>query len=376
MNTIFTIGIFLSFFLSLLLVAKKQKSLPDIILALWLSVIGIHLTSYYLYSLDFWSKYPHLIGTTLPIPLLHGPMLFLYTLYSLRNETRLRKIDYWHFLPAILSWLYMCRFYFFYSPEKKIMVDKGLIDDFSIFTNISLVAFILSGLTYPVLAFRMIGKHEQMIDDNFSFDDQLSLNWLKYCIYGTALLFLTAGILSGLKEGLGIQMPFNDDYILYILLVFFVLLIGYFGIRHQNIFIEEKSKNDLELVLPKSKGEYKKSGLKQEVAASAHQKLQQVMLENKPYTNPKLTLAELAELIDVSPNHLSQIINQYEQMNFHDFVNKYRIEEFIQKALSNKNYSLLAHALDAGFNSKSAFNHVFKKLKGVTPSKYLSDLST
>jgi len=372
MNTIFTIGIFLSFFLSLLLTAKKEKSLPDIILAIWLSIIGVHLTSYYLYSLDFWSKYPHLIGITLPIPLLHGPMLFLYVLYSFRDETEIRKVDYLHFAPALLSWLYMCRFYFFYSPEEKIMVDKGLVDDFSVFTTISLVAFIISGLVYPVLAYLGIGKYEKLKDDNFSYDNRISLNWLKYCIYGTGLLYLTAAAVVILQDGLNIAFSFNADFIFYILVVFYVICIGYFGIRHQNIFTE-KDKNN-RLVKTKPKGEYKKSGLKPEVAEDIHQRLEKLMQQEKPYTNPKLTLSELAGSLDVSPNHLSQIINQYAAMNFHDFVNQYRIEEFIQKATTNKNFSLFAHALDAGFNSKSSFNYVFKKQKGTTPSKYLANL--
>ena len=372
MNTIFTIGIFLAFFLSLLLTAKKDKSLPDIILAIWLSIIGVHLTSYYLYSLDFWSKYPHLIGITLPIPLLHGPMLFLYVLYSFRDETEIRKVDYLHFAPALLSWLYMCRFYFFYSPEEKIMVDKGLIDDFSVFTTISLVAFIVSGLVYPVLAYLWIGKYEKLKDDNFSYDNRISLNWLKYCIYGTGLLYLTAAAVIILQDGFNIAFSFNADFIFYIMVVFYVICIGYFGIRHQNIFTE-KDKN-IQLVKARPKGEYKKSGLKPEVAENIHQRLEKLMRQEKPYTNPKLTLSELAGSLDVSPNHLSQIINQYANLNFHDFVNQYRIEEFIEKATTNKNFSLFAHAMDAGFNSKSSFNYVFKKQKGTTPSKYLANL--
>jgi AraC-like DNA-binding protein len=98
------------------------------------------------------------------------------------------------------------------------------------------------------------------------------------------------------------------------------------------------------------------------------------MKKEKPYLNPKLTLTELAESLTVSSNHLSQIINQYEQVNFHDFVNKYRVEEFIQNVQNNKSYSLLAHALDSGFNSKSTFNGVFKKFKSVTPSQYIAGL--
>jgi AraC-like DNA-binding protein len=95
------------------------------------------------------------------------------------------------------------------------------------------------------------------------------------------------------------------------------------------------------------------------------------MEEKKPYLNPKLSLQELAQNLDISSNRLSQIINQQAEVNFHDFINQYRIEEFLRNAKSNKNYSLLALALDAGFNSKSSFNHIFKKQKGISPSLYL-----
>lgn len=374
MNAIFTIGIFLSLFLSLLLSTRKEKSLPNIILAIWLSIIAVHLTSYYLYYLDYWSKYPHLIGITLPIPLLHGPMLFLYTLYSLRDEDNLRKIDYLHFVPALLFWLYMMRFYFFYSAEEKILVDKGLVDDFAIFSIISLIAFIISGLTYPILAYQWIGKYEKLVDDNFSYDNGISLSWLKYCIYGTGVLFVIVTVIAILKEVLALQLPFNSDLIVYTIVVFFVCCIGYFGIRHHSIF-SNKQKEKVVLVQAKSQSEYKKSGLKEEIAESVHRQLQQLMLQKKPYINPKLSLSELASLVDVSPNHLSQIINQHENVNFHDFINKYRVEEFIQRASSNKNFSLFAHALDSGFNSKSSFNNVFKKHKGLPPSKYLTNFS-
>ena len=97
------------------------------------------------------------------------------------------------------------------------------------------------------------------------------------------------------------------------------------------------------------------------------------MSDNKPYLEPKLTLSQLAELLGTSPNNLSQVINQCEGKNFYDFVNSYRISEFINRASSqtSKNLNILGIALDSGFNSKSSFNEVFKKQTGKTPSIYL-----
>ena len=120
--------------------------------------------------------------------------------------------------------------------------------------------------------------------------------------------------------------------------------------------------------------EYRKSGLKAEDATSLHQQLLTLMTTEKPYLEPKLSLAQLAEMLGVLPNHLSQIINQYEEKNFYDFVNSYRVEEFITLAKKDidKNFNLLGLAYEAGFNSKSSFNQVFKKITGKTPSEFLN----
>jgi len=368
MNVIFTIGIFISLFQFVLLLNKKTKSLPDKILAVWMIVISVHLTSYYLYYLGYWDKYPHLVGTTVPFPLLYGPILYLYTLYSLKNDTQIIKKDFLHFTPVILSYLYMFKFYFFYSVDEKRLVDIGEINDFDIFTNLLLLAFIISGISYSVLSYQLLNKYKQLIDNNFSNTELMNLNWLKSFIWGVGLIFLTVIIIIISRDFIGLEYGFNPDYIFYSLLVFAILILGYFGIRHQNIFVD-----NVIIEVNEIKGEYKKSGLKEDIASIKYNSLLELMAEQKPYLEPKLTLNTLANLLAISPNHLSQIINQYEQQNFNDFINRYRIEEFIKRASENNNFSFLVHALDSGFNSKSTFNSVFKKQKGVTPSQFMSN---
>lgn len=59
----------------------------------------------------------------------------------------------------------------------------------------------------------------------------------------------------------------------------------------------------------------------------------------------------------------------------YDFVNTYRVDEFIALAKkdTDKNFNLLGLAFEAGFNSKSSFNQVFKKIKGQTPSQFVNE---
>lgn len=372
MEVILISGIFMSFFIAFLLLTKKEKALTDRILAAWVVIIGIHLLGYYYNQLGYWEKYPHLIGVTAPFPLLHGPMLFLYTLYSLRKDNKIRLKDYLHFAPAVVAYLYMFNFFFFYSAEEKSMIDKGEIPDYGLFAVILVAASLISGLTYSILAYRLTLKHERKIENNFSYNEGINLTWVRYCILGIGFWFLLATIITVLRQVMGVEFSFNADYIFYSLLIVFIFYFGYFGIRHENIFINNPQIVHKAPLQEELAQKYKHSGLKKEVAKQIHDRLLEMMNKEKPFLEPKLTLAGLAALIDTTPNQLSQVINQYEKVNFHDFVNKFRVEEFIKKAHQNKDFSLLGLALDSGFNSKSSFNNVFKKHKGLTPSKFLA----
>ncbi len=373
MEVIFISGIFLSLFIVALLLTKRQKALTDKILAVWITIIGIHLLGFYFNQLGYWELYPHLIGTTAPLPLLHGPMLYLYTLYSLRDDRKIRPVDYLHFAPALAAYLYMSNFFFFYTVEEKILLDKGEMKEYMLFSIVLLVAILISGITYAILSYRLTIKHKQKIENNFSYREGINIRWLRNCILIIGLVFLSATIIVIARDASGVEFAFNADYIIYIILIGLVFYIGYFGIKQENIFTSSAHIENTGTGMSGKAQKYKNSGLKSELVMEFYGKLLKIMDEEKPYLDPKLSLTGLAQMLGISPNQLSQIINQEAGFNFHDFVNTYRVEEFIDNANKNKNFSLLALALDSGFNSKSSFNHIFKKQKGVSPSKYLSE---
>lgn len=373
MNIILIIGIFLALFLSVLLITKKNRATSDTLLALWMLAMAVDLIFYRLHLLGYWVKYPHLVGVTHPFPLLYGPFLYLYVSFALRQEQRFNFKDLLHFLPFILMYLWLIPFLFGYSVEEKALSDtQGFQSEFKAFFLVSLIIFILSGVIYPILALIKIKTYRQTINENFAYREHISLQWLKKMILGIIGLFLIAGLLEIMANILQIDFGFNIDYLLNVLLVLFILILGYNGIRHQDIFTDAQSEK-IVIVDPKPKAEYKYSGLKKSDARLLHERLQQVMLDKKPYLEPKLTLNKLSESIETSPNYLSQTINQFENKNFYDFVNAYRIDEFIKLATDPKykNFSILGMAFEAGFNSKSSFNQVFKKNTGQTPSEYL-----
>ena len=105
-------------------------------------------------------------------------------------------------------------------------------------------------------------------------------------------------------------------------------------------------------------------------------KLKQLMETEKPYLNPELNLSMMAQSLDMKPRQLSSKINQNCNQNFYDLVNTYRVGAFKARMQSpdRDKLSLLGHAYECGFYSKSTFNHVFKKTTELTPSEYLRKL--
>lgn len=102
------------------------------------------------------------------------------------------------------------------------------------------------------------------------------------------------------------------------------------------------------------------------------EKIHRLMIGEKPYKNSALNVELLARMLDMKPYTLSRILNEYFHQNFRDFVNGFRIEEFIHLAENGilENYTFLALAHEVGFNSKSTFNLAFKKYTGQNPRDY------
>ncbi len=125
-----------------------------------------------------------------------------------------------------------------------------------------------------------------------------------------------------------------------------------------------------------SKKQYKQSILDSQLIEQYKSQLEKVMSEKDPYLDPDLTLRALAEMIEISPNHLSRLLNEGLDKNFSEYVNSYRLEAFKQKVTdpSLQHLTLLGLAYESGFSSKTVFNSFFKKMTGQTPKAYQKEV--
>jgi AraC-like DNA-binding protein len=106
------------------------------------------------------------------------------------------------------------------------------------------------------------------------------------------------------------------------------------------------------------------------------EKILQVVVGEKQFEKPELSLTDLAKQLGTNASVLSRVVNKGFGMNFNDFINYYRVQAVLEKlkAGEQKTQTLLGIAYDCGFNSKATFNRAFKKVTGVSPKEWLQNL--
>ena len=227
-------------------------------------------------------------------------------------------------------------------------------------------AALLHNIMYLVLDYRLIVRYQQLSNRYFSY--QQHAPYLR-TVLGLIAICLLAWSYSFLARIIGTYniVTALGYFIVWLVLPFIVYALGYFAMRQPELFR-----------MPAWFREEKPSTAENDqMVVDAKVRLEQVMDLDKPYLNPRLSLFELAKILSVTPHVLSRVINQGYGVNFSTFVNTYRVREFQRLAQLEecRDYTVLAMALEAGFNSKTTFNAAFKDITQKTPKEFLQDLA-
>jgi AraC-like DNA-binding protein len=367
------VGAFQGFLLCWLLLNTPAPSrLTSRLLAALLLALSLHLLWTALHDSHYLAYVPDLMGLGPGLALLFGPLLYLYVKISLLPEAGWKKRYGWHFFPFLL--LQAGHIPFFARPyaEKQAFIldhytNHPALDGWSQLPVLHFFVYMI-----PVLI--LLGKHRQALKACFSDIERMKLGWLQRLIgaFGALWLVFIAGNAVANLQLAGSAFA--------LLMSGFLYSTSYQFIRHPVLLPLPATGYPAPAPAPdpsadqaeEPRRKYEKSELPPGRVAQYAGRLRELMEHEKLYRQSGLTLKDLADALSVSAHQLSQVLNQHLNTNFYDFVNGYRVEE-VKAELYNphkKHLTILALALDAGFDSKTTFNAVFKKHTGLTPSAY------
>ncbi len=323
----------------LLIITQKGNSAANRVLALILAVIVLQLIQALGIGVRIDTHLPYWNWIPLQYSLALGPLIYFYVLKLTRPGYKFRFNDLIHFSPLLAgpgAW------------------KTNPILQWSVFISVCVYLF---------ASHRLIERFNSNQAFNGGDRYRLKLRWLHNFLITFALVLLVwapFAIINYLNYGSQSGLYF---YQLYLLLA--VPAIGMAAVVILKPEIGSPADERILIKLPPP-SETRDKGIW----------LKRTVKSNHYYRDPELSLTSLAEKLGLTTHELSRIINTGLKKNFNDFINEFRVAEVIKK-MHNPAYdriTLLGNAYDSGFNSKSTFNLIFKKITGKAPAEYKSDL--
>jgi AraC-like DNA-binding protein len=394
------------------LTARRVGKTPNRLLAAFVFALALHLASVAYYTPPIVAEWPGFFGVAYPLPLTFGPLVYLYARSASDRTRRLNAHDGWHAIPFLVVVALSIPVYALSGPEKLRLLQQLEAGERPLMFRLIDPIKLVSGAGYAVATLLFLRRHRRIVAENYSSLERVSLQWLQWLALAAGAIWLLASGLD-LIERLGVVRSLPSDDLIALAITVLIYAIGYQGLRQPEIFrfdpvagaaaqpdgkplavpaavpiVEPVADLPAEPVVVRTDApphvgsepaapRYERSGLSERAAGALKDRLLTLMVDERPYRNAELTLADLAGHLNTTPHKLSEVLNGQLKMNFHDFVNGYRVRD-VQQRLRGPDaarLTYLALALDAGFASKSTFNAVFKKFTGETPSQYRANNS-
>jgi AraC-like DNA-binding protein len=373
MNIIFLLGAVQAFFFGVLLLDRGKNRLPPKLLLLFFSIIGFVLIEQYLFQSNIIFEYPHLLGLTYTLPIILGPILLFYTRSLVKENNEYFFRDFLlHAIPFLLITSFLVYDFYLLNPQEKLIYyERQTQGETSVYIYIAEFFINFSIPVYSIVSLLLLKKHLKQIKQSYSNIKNIDLHWLKIVLFCMAFVSFVSVLMGLLSDYFNFISYEDGDNLMYIILTVIIYFLGYYGIKQKPILSNENPNSQIEST-PTLKPKYATSSLKDVEKEKLINRLTKSMESEKPYLNENLTLKDLANKLETTPNNLSQIINEKFNKNFYEFINGYRINQ-VKSLLSDpkySHYSILGIAFECGFNSKSTFNSVFKQFTGKTPSEF------
>ena len=214
---------------------------------------------------------------------------------------------------------------------------------------------------YAYLTAALLIKYKQTLDEHRSDSDDFSLSWLVWILVLTAVFNLVDLARLNSQQFLPYEInlagqALNNAVWLVVAMIITIKLVD------QKEPTKPINVNETDVKAQATP--------EQENYVSTFNELDKLIINNKWFLTPRLTLNDLSELTGLQPRDISRAINIEAKKSFNEYINEYRIQHICQALDAKLSLSLTRLYTDAGFSSKASFNKVFKEYTGKTPSEY------
>lgn len=364
---------FIGFLLALLSVlGQSQRFLANRVFALFMLSLS-------LFSIDtviYWNE--RVQSTLLEISpnfffflsfalLMQGPLVYTYSKLKFKGpDTQLNL--HWHLLPGFC---YPIIWYYLYASQPE-SIKLGYLQNWQlVLNNPYFMGLIwvqrLSVLLYAGLCLKLTLSSKSKSQYVLSHKER---TWQRLIIWGFFGLSLWIVLALVLSRFLSLDWAGPMGVIAnYARLTWLCVLLGYLLKNNALNELVADQPQSIKPLIDQPPSNYQSN---HNTDADELQWLLNKVETDKPYLDPYLTQEKLARHLGLSPRVLSQILNQQRQQNFAEFVSHYRLEMAKSLLVDSQQANLsIAQVMEAsGFNSKSAFNRLFKQATGLAPSDY------
>lgn len=366
MEFLLTIGIGINIFTLLQLVRSKNiYALPNKIGIAILTLWTLRFFFFYFKELEIALNYPITLSTDQNFFFLDAVLLWLYA-KSLINRISFSIKLALHFLPFILG-MFLSVLGVLITPKevfiKNYQQTVASMQNFEFQASLGAIVFILIIIVISIIYFlksiREVNNYNQSLLANLSNLKNLNAEW----VINFHRLWIGLFILPLLIYFANYVYPIVNIEDVSVYLVFALVLLSFFF--NSNILNQEYALASLfkEQEINKTKN------ISQNVDVSQLEQLYKTLKEQRYYEDETLSLQKLSTYLEMKPTELTDLIKLSEYENFYDLINSYRIDA-VKQDLRSSSEQIIIIAYNNGFNSKSAFNKIFKEKTGLTPSAY------
>lgn len=328
--------------------AKSQKTAYNWMQILLYVVMDVILFAGWNTKPDLTYRYPGLALIDMPFLFASGPALYL--LFAVIHGDKPRKKTWLHFLPSISAGVVFAFYLRTPIDEKNHQLTRALVQGDVTFYE---AYFGLGVVVTVIYLLKLLFDYRNLFTPSLIRAD-------RYVLLIVSLLVMSALAAFSALSGL----IFHN-------FMFFRISVLLIALGLHIFFVASFRSPDLHnaLTILSRQKKSSKAHLSEEKARSIDEKIRKLFEIEKIHTQESLSLASLAESLDISMYQLSEFLNTWLQKSFYDFLHEYRVRDAEAKLRKNGE-SILNIAFSVGFNSKASFNRIFKKITGITPGEY------